>query len=54
MAFGSTFKICKKIYFDQNQLKLSTQHQYMYVHVYVLENVIKIENSHIAILMKFG
>ena len=32
MAFGATFKIHKKSNFDQNQLKLSTQHKYMYMY----------------------
>ena len=30
--FGATLKIHKKSNFDQNQLKLSTQHKYMYMH----------------------
>ena len=30
--FGATFKIDKKSNFDRNQLKLSTQHKYMYMH----------------------
>ena len=30
--FGATLKIYKKSNFDQNQLKVSTQHQYMYMH----------------------
>ena len=30
--FGATLKICKKSNFDRNQLKLSTQHKYMYIH----------------------
>ena len=30
--FGATLKICKKSNFDQNQLKLSTQHKYMYMY----------------------
>ena len=30
--FGATSKICKKSYFDRNQLKLSTQHKYMYMY----------------------
>ena len=30
--FGVTLKICKKSDFDQNQLKLSTQYKYMYMH----------------------
>ena len=30
--FGAILKIRKKSNFDQNQLKLSTQHKYMYMH----------------------
>ena len=30
--FGATLKIHKKSNFDQNQLKLSTQHKYMYMY----------------------
>ena len=30
--FGVTLKIRKKYNFDQNQLKLSTQHKYMYMY----------------------
>ena len=30
--FGANLKICKKSNFDQNQLKLSTQHKYMYMY----------------------
>ena len=30
--FGATSKIRKKSNFDRNQLKLSTQHKYMYMH----------------------
>ena len=30
--FGATLKICKKSNFDRNQLKLSTQHKYMYMY----------------------
>ena len=30
--FGATSKICKKSNFDRNQLRLSTQHKYMYVY----------------------
>ena len=30
--FGATLKIHKKSNFDLNQLKLSTQHKYMYMH----------------------
>ena len=29
--FGATLKIHKKSNFDRNQLKLSTQHKYMYM-----------------------
>ena len=47
--FRATLKIRKKSNFDWNQLKLSTQHKYMYN--YVSENVIKIENS---LLFIFG
>ena len=38
--FLSNFKICKNSNFDRNQLKLSTQHKYMYQ-----KKIIKIENS---------
>ena len=30
--FGATLKIRKKSKFDRNQLKLSTQHKYMYMY----------------------
>ena len=30
--FGATLKIHKKSKFDQNQLKISTQHKNMYMH----------------------
>ena len=30
--FGATLKICKKSNFDRNQLKLYTQHKYMYMY----------------------
>ena len=30
--FGATLKIRKKSKFDRNQLKLATQHKYMYMH----------------------
>ena len=30
--FGATLKICKKSNFDRNQLKLSTQHEYMHMY----------------------
>ena len=39
-------KINKKSNLDWNQLKLSTQHKYMYI---ASENVIKMENSLLAI-----
>ena len=32
LNFGATLKIHKKSNFDWNQLKLSTQHKYMYVY----------------------
>ena len=32
--FGATLKIRKKSNFDRNQLKLCTQHKYMYMYVY--------------------
>ena len=41
--FGATLKIRKKSNFDQNQLKLFTQHKYMYV--CVSEKIIKKKNS---------
>ena len=31
-VYGATLKIRKKSKFDRNQLKLSTQHKYMYMH----------------------
>ena len=40
--FGATLKIHKKSNFDRNQLKLSTQHKYMYM--YQKKNI-KMENS---------
>ena len=30
--FGAILKICEKSNFDRNQLKLSTQHKYIYMH----------------------
>ena len=45
MAF-ETLKICKKSNFDQNQLKIFTQHKYMYMYQ---KKIIKIENSLLAI-----
>ena len=44
--FLSNFKICKKSKFDWNQLKLSTQHKYMYMYQ---EKKINMENSLLAI-----
>ena len=44
--FGATLKICKKSNFDRNQLKLSTQHKYMYMYQ---KKIIKMENSQQAI-----
>ena len=32
LDFGATLKIHKKSNFDRNQLKLFTQHKYMYMH----------------------
>ena len=32
LDFGATSKIRKKSNFDRNQLKLSTQHKYMYMY----------------------
>ena len=32
LDFGATLKIRKKSKFDRNQLKLATQHKYMYMH----------------------
>ena len=32
LDFGATLKTCKKSKFDRNQLKLSTQHKYMYMY----------------------
>ena len=36
LNFGATYKICKKSNFDRNQLKLSTQHKYMYMYQEIL------------------
>ena len=44
--FGATLKIRKKSNFDQNQLKVSTQHKYMYMYQ---EKNIKMENSLLVI-----
>ena len=43
--FGATLKIYRKSNFDRNQLKLSTQHKYMYMY----QKSIKMENSLLAI-----
>ena len=32
LDFGATLKICKKSNYYRNQLKVSTQHKYMYMH----------------------
>ena len=48
--FGAILKIRKKSNFDWNQLKLSTQHKYMYVYQ---KKIIKRENSHLAIFDEF-
>ena len=47
--FGATLKIHKKSNFDQNQLRLSAQHKYMYMYQ---KNVIIMENSFLAIFDK--
>ena len=44
--FGATLKIRKKSKLDRNQLKLSIQHKYMYMHQ---KKIIKLENSLISI-----
>ena len=44
--FGATLKIHKKSNFDQNELKLSTQHKDMYMYQ---KKIIKMENSLIVI-----
>ena len=49
--FGATLKICKKSNFDQNQLKLSTQHKYMYMHQ---KKFLKWRILILPFLMKFG
>ena len=43
--FGATLKIHKKSNFDLNQLKLSTQHKYMYMYQ---KKIIKMEKSLLA------
>ena len=45
VKFLSNFKIHKKSNFDQNQLKFSMQHKYMYMYQ---KKIIKIENSLLA------
>ena len=44
--FGATFKNCKKLNFDQNQLRFSTQHKNMYMYQ---KKIIKMKNSLIVI-----
>ena len=44
--FGATLKIRKKSKLDRNQLKISTQCEYMYVYQ---KKIIKMENSLLAI-----
>ena len=46
--FGATLKIYRKSNFDQNQLKLSTQHKNMYIY----QKSIKMENSLLAVSAK--
>ena len=41
--FGATLKIRKKSNFDRNQLKISTQHKYMYMYAFyiiIISNII--------------
>ena len=49
--FGATLKIREKSNFDRNQLKLSTQHKYMYMHQ---EKLLKWRILLISFLAKFG
>ena len=44
--FLATLKIHKKSNLDRNQLKISTQHKYMYIHK---KKIIKMENSLLVI-----
>ena len=49
--FGATLKFCKKSNFDRNQLKLSTQHKYMYMYQ---KKLLKWRILSLSFLMKFG
>ena len=49
--FGATLKIHKKSKFDQNQIKLSTQPKYMYMHQ---EKNLKWRILYFSFLAKFG
>ena len=49
--FLATLKFHKKSNFDQNQLKLSTQHKYMYMHQ---KKILEWRLLSLSILMKFG
>ena len=49
--FGATLKIHKKSNFDRNQLKLSTQHKYMYMHQ---KKLLKWRILSLSFLMKSG
>ena len=49
--FGANLKIRKKSNFDRNQLKLSTQHKYMYMYQ---EKLLKWRILLISFLAKFG
>ena len=51
LNFGATLKIRKKSNFDWNQLKLSTQHKYMYMYQ---KKLLKWRILSISFLMKFG
>ena len=46
LDFGATLQIREKSNFDWNQLKLSTQHKYMYMYQ---KKIIKMENSLLVI-----
>ena len=49
--FGVTLKIRKKSNFDRNQLKLETQHKYMYMYQ---EKIYKLRILNFLFLAKFG
>ena len=51
VAFGVTLKIHKKSNFDRNQLKLSTQHKYMYMYQ---KKLLKWRILSFSFFMKFG